>query len=99
MAGEILGEFVSSVIGVGDDPVHDPGRFQHGQIAVRGTRRQRGRVTLDLGDRERAIGTGEYVDERGPGRRHALAVGSESAGDGVAQLVVGRRRRHGAERT
>ena len=89
MAGEILGELVTSVIARGDDAVHNARGFQDGEVAIRRARGECRRVASDLGDRQWPIGAGEHIDEGRAGGRDSLAVGTKAARHGVSEFVIG----------
>ena len=56
MLGERLGQLVVGEVVIGDDAMHDPGLFQHGQVAVDGALGQVGPALHHVGDAQRLAG-------------------------------------------
>ena len=85
VAGEILGELVAREIGVGHEPVHDPGLFQHHEVPVGRALGERGLRVEDLGNGERPVGGLEHVDDELARRREPLLLGVQQHRDGLVQ--------------
>ncbi len=62
-AGDVFGQLEPGMVGGGDDAMHHPGVFEHGEIAVGRALRQ-GRLALEqFGDGHRRRGSGEGGDD------------------------------------
>ena len=66
--------------GVVDDPVHDAGPLQHGEVPVGGALGESGAAIEELRDRERLGSVAEELDDRAALVRVALAVGAQPVG-------------------
>ncbi len=73
VTGEVFGELPARELVGADDAVHDVGFLEHHEVAVHRALREVGALVEDLGDRERAGGRGERVEQRLPVAGEALA--------------------------
>ena len=87
VAGEVLGELPARELVGAEDAVHDTGFLEHHEVAVDGALRQVGSLVEDLGDRERASGGGERVEQSLAVRGEALSDGPQSGGDDLVHLL------------
>ena len=87
MAGEILCEFEAAEFVVGDDPMHDAGRLQYGEVPVHRRLGQLAGPVEHLGHGEGPAGIGEEHDERAAAGGVALTITTESHGRNGVQVV------------
>jgi hypothetical protein len=87
VAGEVLGELVARELGARDDAVHHAGVLEQLQVAVRTALREAGLGVEDLGDRERATGRCQHIDERVACGRSALSRSSQPRRHSIVERV------------
>ena len=100
--GEIFCQFVTRELVVGYDAVHDPGGFEHGEVAIGGTLRDVDTRGEYLRERQRPSGIGEEVDKRAAHPCEPLIECRETTRGRVVQLgsqLVVRCGGHNTDRT